>query len=206
MLARHRRPVAYRAELNLRRSDGCLVFSVSTSPTTSARVISLHYIYGIGPYLAEELCERTGDRPGQAGPRPDRGRAGQAGRRCSTTSTRSKGSSAARSSRTSPGCATSAATAACGTARGCRSAASGPGPTPGPARARARRSPARRASRNCGNDDRCPPRVAIERWCIKATDGLRPAARCRVAAGESSGWPGASPVETSGSKSRSIGC
>ena len=42
---------------------GCLVFWVSIFPTTSARVISLRYIYGIGPFLSEQLCVRTGIDP-----------------------------------------------------------------------------------------------------------------------------------------------
>ena len=70
-------------------------------PNDKRTVISLRYIYGIGPFLADAALRADGDQPRQACPRPDRGRAGQAGRRCSTTSTWSKGSSAARSSRTS---------------------------------------------------------------------------------------------------------
>ena len=46
-------------------------------PNDKRTVISLRYIYGIGPFLAEQLCERARGRPRQAGPRPDRGRAGQ---------------------------------------------------------------------------------------------------------------------------------
>ena len=42
---------------------GCLVFWVSIFPTTSAPIISLRYIYGIGSYLAEQLCVRTGIDP-----------------------------------------------------------------------------------------------------------------------------------------------
>ena len=120
-------------------------------PNDKHTVISLQYIYGIGPYPGRRALRADGDRPCQASSRPDRRRSGQAGRRCWTTNTRWKASSAARCSRTSPGFATSAATAACGTAKGCRFVASAPGPTPGPGRALARPSPGRRASRNCGN-------------------------------------------------------
>ena len=48
-------------------------------PNDKRTVISLRYIYGIGPYLAEQLCERTGIDPDKRARDLTRGRPGQAG-------------------------------------------------------------------------------------------------------------------------------
>ncbi len=120
-------------------------------PNDKRTVISLCYIYGIGPYLADQLCQRTGIDPESAGPRFDRRRPGQAGlvagqrvhgRRSASSPSAAEHRPAARH-RLLSGFAAPQGTS--------RSAASEPGPTREPARVHARRSPARRASRNCGD-------------------------------------------------------
>ena len=117
-------------------------------PNDKRTIISLRYIYGIGPFLATQLCERAAVDPDKRARELTEDELAKLAT-CSITSTSSKVSSAVRSSRTSPGSETSAVIAASGTARVSRSTASGPAPTPGPARDPERRSPARRASRRC---------------------------------------------------------
>ncbi len=114
-------------------------------PNDRPTVISLTYLYGVGPKIARDLCHKAGVDP-QARARDlredelarlaalldkDYVVEGQLRRQLSQNIAR------LQRHRLLP--------RACGIAAACRSAASGPAPTPAPARARRRPWPARRA-------------------------------------------------------------
>ncbi len=48
-------------------------------PNDKRTIISLQYIYGIGPFFAGQLCQRTGIDVNKRAARPHRGRPRQAG-------------------------------------------------------------------------------------------------------------------------------
>ena len=114
-------------------------------PNDRPTVISLTYLYGVGPKIARDLCHKAGvDPQGRAREL----REDELARLAALLDKDYVVEGQLRRQREPEhrrGCATSAATAGCGIAAGCRSAASGPGPTPAPARARRRPWPARRA-------------------------------------------------------------
>ena len=131
-------------------------------PNDKRTVISLRDIYGIGPFLSEQLCERTGIDPDKHA-------------RDLTEDDLAKLASLLDNEYTVEGqlrrqvqqniarLRISAATGGCGIARACPFAASGPGPTHGPGRARGRPWPARRACRR--------PNVPVCSNAIDASDG-----------------------------------
>jgi len=122
-------------------------------PNDKRTVISLRYIYGIGPFLATQLCERASVDPDKRARELSEDELaklatlldneyvveGQLRRQVQQNIARLRDIGCYRGS---------------GTARGSRSTASEPGPTPGPAKDQGRRSPARRASRKCVKPDR----------------------------------------------------
>ncbi len=149
-------------------------------PNDKRTVISLRYIYGIGPFLADQLCERAGIDPDKRArdlTEDDLAKLanlldneyvveGQLRRQVQQNIARLRDIGCYRGLRHR---------------KGLPSAASAPGPTPGPARARARRSPARRASRTCADPGRpeCrrADRIRAPRSGRDPTIGPRPAGR-----------------------------
>ena len=117
-------------------------------PNDKRTVISLRYIYGIGPFLAQQLCERTGisaDKRARDLSEDELAKLavmldneyvveGQLRRQIQQNIGRLREIGSYRGLRHR---------------KGLPFMASAPGPTPAPARGRGRRSPARRASRRC---------------------------------------------------------
>ena len=114
-------------------------------PNDKRTVISLQYIYGIGPYLAGVLCQRTGIDPEKRARDLTEDDLAKLASLLDNEYTVEGQLRRQVQARISPAARTSAAIAVSGTAKDFRSAASAPGPTLGPGRARARRLLERRA-------------------------------------------------------------
>ena len=108
-------------------------------PNDRPTVISLTYLYGVGPKIARELCHKAGVNPQAQARELGEDEVARLAALLGQGLHRRRSASPAGEHRTFRGCATSPATAACGIAAACRSAASAPAPTPAPARARRRR-------------------------------------------------------------------